>query len=40
MTRYEAGVYKGSDDPLRAKLESGELHDQLAERFERTARDR
>ncbi len=40
MTRYEPGVYKGSDDPLTAKLQSGELQQQLTERFDIAARDR
>lgn len=39
-TQYEPGVYKGGDDPLRSKLESGDLHEQLSERFQTTARDR
>lgn len=39
-TLYEPGVYKGGDDPLRARLESGGLHEQLEERFATAARDR
>lgn len=38
--RYEPGVYKGRFDPLHAKLDSGELHEQLSERFQAAARDR
>lgn len=37
---YEPGVYKGKDDPLRSRLESEELHEQLSERFGMAARDR
>lgn len=37
---YEPGVYKGSDDPLRAKLRDGELHDQLATRVDQAFTDR
>jgi len=39
-TRYEAGVYKGKTDPLLEKLESGDLRDQLDQRFEIAATDR
>ena len=39
-TQYEPGVYKGTSDPLRNKLESQELRDQLDERFARVAADR
>lgn len=37
---YEPGVYKGSDDPLRAKLREGNLHEQLAQRVDRAFTDR
>lgn len=37
---YEPGVYKGTYDPLNAKLERGDLHEELSERFETAARDR
>jgi hypothetical protein len=37
---YEPGVYKGSDDPLRAKLRDGELHEELAQRVDRAFTDR
>lgn len=39
-TRYEAGVYKGDDDPLEDKLESGDLREELDERFKTAATDR
>ena len=39
-TRYEPGVYKGERDPLLDKLETGELHGELEQRFNRAARDR
>lgn len=39
-TRYEAGVYKGSYDPLLHKLDSGDLHEELEERFRVAAQDR
>ncbi len=39
-TQYEPGEYKGEKDPLLDKLESGDLHTQLEQRFQRTARDR
>lgn len=39
-TNYEPGVYKGADDPLRAKLRDGELHEQLAGRVDRAFTDR
>jgi len=39
-TRYEPGVYKGSEDPLLDKLESEELRSELDQRFERVAADR
>lgn len=39
-TSYEPGVYKGSDDPLRAKLRDGDLHEQLAGRVDRAFTDR
>lgn len=35
LTRHEAGVYKGKEDPLLSKLESdGELREQLDQRFD------
>lgn len=37
---YEPGVYKGSTDPLRAKLRDGQLHEQLAQRVDRAFTDR
>lgn len=37
---YEPGVYKGSEDPLRAKLSDGDLHEQLAGRVDRAFTDR
>lgn len=39
-TLYDPGVYKGADDPLLDKLESGDLRAELDERFEQAARDR
>jgi hypothetical protein len=39
-TRYEPGVYKGATDPLLDKLESGDLRDELDQRFEIAATDR
>ena len=38
--QYEPGVYKGAEDPLLEKLESGDLRAELDERFKRAARDR
>lgn len=38
--QYEPGVYKGSKDPLEEKLASGDLRQQLNERFRTAARDR
>ena len=37
---YEPGEYKGSQDPLREKLASGDLHSELNERAQRAAQDR
>jgi len=39
-TSYEPGVYKGKTDPLLEKLESGDLRDELDQRFEIAATDR
>lgn len=38
--QYEPGQYKGEKDPLLDKLESGELHGELEQRFHRAAQDR
>lgn len=38
--RYEAGVYKGADDPLLATLEEGDLQADLDERVGQAFRDR
>lgn len=40
FTQYEPGVYKGETDPLLEKLESGDLREQLEQRFEIAATDR
>lgn len=37
---YEAGEYKGEQDPLLGKLEQGDVHAELERRFDRVARDR
>ncbi len=39
-TNYEPGVYKGETDPLLEKLESGDLREELDQRFETAATDR
>ena len=39
-TNYEPGVYKGESDPLLDKLESGDLREELDQRFEIAATDR
>lgn len=39
-TNYEPGVYKGETDPLLDKLESGDLREELDQRFEIAATDR
>lgn len=39
-TSYEPGVYKGETDPLLEKLESGDLREELDQRFETAATDR
>lgn len=39
-TSYEPGVYKGETDPLLDKLESGDLREELDQRFEIAATDR
>ena len=39
-TLYEAGEYKGSEDPLLDKLASEELRQQLNARFEQVQTDR
>ena len=39
-TSYDPGVYKGKTDPLLEKLESGDLRDELDQRFEIAATDR
>lgn len=39
-TLYEAGVYKGETDPLLDKLGSGDLREQLDQRFRIAATDR
>lgn len=40
ITWYEAGVYKGADDPLLARMKDRELGRQLADRFRRVQTDR
>ncbi len=39
-TQYDPGVYKGDNDPLVDKLESGDLREELDQRFETAATDR
>lgn len=38
--QYDPGVYKGDNDPLGEKLESGDLQEELNERFKTAATDR
>ncbi|MDX1608513.1 MAG: hypothetical protein R3225_00140 [Halofilum sp. (in: g-proteobacteria)] len=38
--QYEPGVYKGSEDPLRDKLQTSDLQSALEERFRTAAEDR
>ncbi|WP_440995796.1 hypothetical protein [Arhodomonas sp. SL1] len=40
VTLYEPGQYKGSSDPLLAKLRDGELRERLNRRFEQVQKDR
>lgn len=40
VTWYEAGVYKGADDPLLDKLRQSDVHLQLEDRFHRVQTDR
>ncbi len=40
MTFYEAGVYKGSDDPLLGKLQDTGLQQRLQDRFRAVQTDR
>ncbi|MDZ7810726.1 MAG: hypothetical protein U5L11_12285 [Arhodomonas sp.] len=40
VTLYEPGQYKGSSDPLLAKLRDGELRQRLNRRFEQVQTDR
>ena len=40
VTWYEAGVYKGSDDPLTDKLKADELQEELVRRLHRVQTDR
>lgn len=40
VTWYEAGAYKGADDPLRDRLAGSELDRRLVERFRQVQTDR
>lgn len=37
---YTPGNYEGEYDPLLEKLEHGDVHQELEQRFDRVARDR